>query len=111
MIMAAACMPRRSRIWVYGALSEQPVAMTPGSLIFDEARVEGFWLSAWMRDAGLVEIARAGMYVQDHFHELFDSPVQGTFGLDAVGDAFAAYAADMTRGKALLVPGAAARPL
>jgi len=31
----------------YGALSGQPSALTPGTVIFNDIRVRGFWLSKW----------------------------------------------------------------
>ncbi len=43
-------MPRRSRWIVYGRLDPETTAIRePGQLIFQNKRVEGFWLTEWMR--------------------------------------------------------------
>jgi NADPH:quinone reductase-like Zn-dependent oxidoreductase len=45
-------MPRRSRWIVYGRLDQSPtVIREPGQLIFMHKKIEGFWLSEWMRTA------------------------------------------------------------
>jgi len=40
----AEALPPQSTITVYGALARQPVSIDPGSFIFKDLRVEGFWL-------------------------------------------------------------------
>ncbi|SFO15553.1 NADPH:quinone reductase [Mesorhizobium sp. NFR06] len=43
-------MPKRARWIVYGRLDAEPtVIREPGQLIFQHKRVEGFWLTEWMR--------------------------------------------------------------
>lgn len=43
-------MPKRSRWIVYGRLDNSPTVIPePGQLIFQHKRIEGFWLSEWMR--------------------------------------------------------------
>ncbi|RWN27512.1 MAG: NADH oxidoreductase [Mesorhizobium sp.] len=43
-------MPKRSRWIIYGRLDpEATVIREPGQLIFQHKRIEGFWLSEWMR--------------------------------------------------------------
>jgi NADPH:quinone reductase-like Zn-dependent oxidoreductase len=43
-------MPKRARWIVYGRLDADPtVIREPGQLIFQHKRVEGFWLTEWMR--------------------------------------------------------------
>lgn len=43
-------MPKRSRWIIYGRLSpETTVIREPGQLIFQHKKIEGFWLTEWMR--------------------------------------------------------------
>lgn len=43
-------MPKRSRWIIYGRLDpETTIIREPGQLIFQRKRIEGFWLSEWMR--------------------------------------------------------------
>lgn len=45
-------MPRRARWIVYGRLDQSPTVIPePGQLIFMHKKIEGFWLSEWMRVA------------------------------------------------------------
>lgn len=45
-------MPRRGRWIVYGRLDQSPTVIPePGQLIFMHKKIEGFWLSEWMRTA------------------------------------------------------------
>ncbi|MGI9350276.1 MAG: alcohol dehydrogenase catalytic domain-containing protein [Rhizobiaceae bacterium] len=63
-----AAMPRNARWIIYGKLSsESPVLTQPGQFIFMNKRVEGFWLSQWMKDKPVDEQIKAGMKVQQMF--------------------------------------------
>src|SRR5581483_9543725 len=46
--------PKGSRMLVYGALTLTPCQVDPGSLIFEGKRLEGFWLSGWLRGKSLL---------------------------------------------------------
>ncbi|HTK95499.1 MAG TPA: zinc-binding dehydrogenase [Terriglobales bacterium] len=96
--------PKGSRMLVYGGLSLQPVQADPGSLIFEGKSVEGFWLSAWLARKSL--LARAGLagQVQKLLGADLKSPIRARYPLADVARALSEYAANMTAGKALLVP-------
>jgi NADPH:quinone reductase-like Zn-dependent oxidoreductase len=49
---------RGGRMLVYGTLAGEPLALDSRALMVGQKRVEGFWLSEWMRDAGLLTKAR-----------------------------------------------------
>jgi len=49
---------RGGRMLVYGTLAGEPLTLDSRALMVGQKRVEGFWLSEWMRDAGLVAKAR-----------------------------------------------------
>lgn len=47
-----AVMPKRSRWIIYGRLDTEPTIIPePGQLIFQHKRIEGFWLTEWMRQS------------------------------------------------------------
>jgi NADPH:quinone reductase-like Zn-dependent oxidoreductase len=61
-------MGAHSRWIVYGGLDYQPVTLPdPGQLIFQSKRVEGFWLTSWMKDSSIVQVTRAALGVQARF--------------------------------------------
>jgi NADPH:quinone reductase-like Zn-dependent oxidoreductase len=49
-----AAMPQSSQIVVYGALSVEGCLIHPGSLIFEDKHVKGFWLKYWLGRRNIV---------------------------------------------------------
>lgn len=97
--------PRGSRMLVYGALSLEPIQADPRSLIFEEKRLEGFWLSAWLRRKNLLQQFRISGKVQELLKSDLRSEVQARLPLNEVARALQQYSQHMTAGKVLIVPG------
>src|SRR5579859_2740495 len=57
-------LPPRSRIVIYGGLSLQAAMADPSSLIFERKRMEGFWLSGWLRQKSTLARFRTAREVQ-----------------------------------------------
>lgn len=93
----------RCDILIYGALSEAPATLHPGTMIFKEARVEGFWLSQWLPrkslPAMLWTLRQATRALKGGFAE---SRIARIVDLAEAADAPAAYAAGMSAGKTLI---------
>ena len=51
---AISTLGRGGRLLVYGALSLEPIVLDPRVLLLGQKRVEGFWLSEWVRDQGIL---------------------------------------------------------
>ncbi len=47
---------RHGRMLVYGALAGQPLTIDPRTLLVGQKKIEGFWLSEWVRDAGILRM-------------------------------------------------------
>jgi NADPH2:quinone reductase len=45
---------RHGRLLLYGTLAGEPITIDPRVLVVGEKRVEGFWLSEWVRDQGVL---------------------------------------------------------
>ena len=100
-------MPRGSEVIVYGALSLGACRATPQQLIFESKSLRGFWLSEWFRRQGNMRMLFAMREAQRHIGVELASEVAERVPIeDAIG-AIARYEESMTRGKVLLVPGAA----
>lgn len=99
-------MPPGSRVVVYGALSGSPIQLNPGEVIFNQQRIEGFYLSRWIaRQPALALLA-----MQRQLYQLGDvthASIQLRAPLAAVQQAITTYEAHMSAGKVLLVPGLA----
>lgn len=63
-------MGKRSRWIIYGRLDPDATAITePGQLVFQDKKIEGFWLTEWMRSAGPERRAAAVMEAQKRFSD------------------------------------------
>ncbi len=99
-------MPLKSRIYVYGALSEDACNnIDPIELIFHGKSVRGFYLGAWLERRGVLGILRAAGRVQ---RMLIDGRIQTGFqrrvGLREAPDGLRQYVGSMSDGKVLIVP-------
>ena len=97
--------PWGSRMLIYGGLSMQGVTIDPSSLIFEEKHVEGFWLSAWLRRRNILSQLRVARQVQELLGGDLKTEIRARLPLEKAAEGLAQYAADMTAGKVLLVPG------
>jgi len=90
-------------VLVYGALAQKAVTAHPGTMIFKEARIEGFWLSKYLPRKPLplmmLTVREATKALAGGFAE---SHVARVVPLAEAADAPAAYAADMSAGKTLI---------
>lgn len=96
--------PAGGRLLVYGALSQEASRIDPGSLIFEGKRVEGFWLSAWLRDKSLLSQLRVVGEVRGLLATDLSTEIQARVPLEEVVRTLKQYAKHMTSGKILLVP-------
>ena len=96
--------PPGSRMLVYGGLSLKAVEIDPGSLIFEGKRVEGFWLSGWLRGRNLLSQLRVARQVQSMLAGDLKTEIRARLPLEKAAEAVKQYSADMTAGKVLLVP-------
>ncbi|HZI20259.1 MAG TPA: zinc-binding dehydrogenase [Pyrinomonadaceae bacterium] len=104
-----AAMPRGSRAVVYGALSQGACAIDPRSLIFEGKRVEGFWLSDWMKKQNVLKKFLVARKVEEMLGGELKTEVRARLPLEEAAEGIRQYASDMTAGKIILVPREGAR--
>ncbi|HZZ00233.1 MAG TPA: zinc-binding dehydrogenase [Candidatus Baltobacteraceae bacterium] len=73
---------------VFGALARRPLSIDPGSLIYGQTHVRGFWMITWMLQSGPEEKRAAvtkaiGLALDGQL----DLPVAGSFPLERAADA------------------------
>ncbi|MGE0714996.1 MAG: zinc-dependent alcohol dehydrogenase family protein [Alphaproteobacteria bacterium] len=87
----------------YGLLSGAPIPVDPGLLVFRGLRLEGFWLTRWMRAAGPERrAALIGRLVELMGRGLVVPPVAEIFPLAEIGRAVVAAEREGRAGKVLL---------
>ena len=89
----------------YGAMSGEPCKVAPGSFVFRDVTLRGFWLAFWFRTS-TPEQQRAlyGELTQLIAQGVLSAPVQATYPLSQIKDAVAAAAAGHRHGKIVVVP-------
>jgi NADPH2:quinone reductase len=91
------------RLIVYGTLSGQPVSFDPRQLMVGQKRVEGFWLSEWVRAQNIATMLllfhRIGRLMRQG---VLTTEVGGRFPLDQIRDAVRQAEMPGRQGKVLL---------
>jgi NADPH:quinone reductase-like Zn-dependent oxidoreductase len=91
------------RMLVYGTLSEEPMAIHPRVLMVGQKRVEGFWLSEWIRAQRIVTLLLLFRRLRGLFREgLVTSTIAGTYGLDDIRAAVTRASTPGNQGKVIL---------
>ncbi|HKI33273.1 MAG TPA: zinc-dependent alcohol dehydrogenase family protein [Gemmataceae bacterium] len=91
------------RLLIYGTLSREPIAIDPRLLIVGSKRVEGFWLSEWVREQRVLKMLRLSRTIRDLMRAgILTSEVGATFPLDEVQKAVAQAAQAGRSGKVQL---------
>lgn len=98
-------MPKGGRAVVYGALSQEGCVVDPRSLIFESKRVEGFWLSDWLRAQNALRRIRVAGKVQRLLAGELKTEVRARLPLERAAEGLSLYKREMTGGKIILVPG------
>ena len=101
----ASCLTEGAVLVNYGAMSGEPCHVSPGSFVFRDITLRGFWLSRWFKQASMEERAQvfgevATLIAQGKLH----ARVQATYPLERIREAVAAAAAGERDGKILVVP-------
>jgi NADPH:quinone reductase len=95
-------MPNGSTVYVYGALSLEPCQVNPGNFVFQDKRVDGFWLSQWLPRHGHKAPWQTELFAL--IGTDLSSTVVERVGLQNLLPAMSRYQQQMTRGKFLVAP-------
>lgn len=89
----------------YGAMSNAPISMQAGGLIFNDITVRGFWLVHWFERASKqARMALYGDLTKQIAMGTLHAPIDRHFGLDQIAEAAAYTWAGERKGKVLLAP-------
>ena len=97
-------MPDGGKVTVYGALSEESVALDPRQLIFNLQQVEGFWLSDYLANLSLPGLLYRAWRVQKALANDMQISVRERYSLDEAVEGIRTYQESMTDGKILITP-------
>ncbi len=101
----ARCLGEGGTLVNYGAMSGDPCQISPGSFVFKDITLRGFWLARWFRQATPEAQAQTfGQLVQWVAIGKLSAHVQKTFKVDEIKQAVALAASGGRQGKILIVP-------
>ena len=95
-------MPPDSKVIVFSALSRQNVQASPDLLIFENKRVDSFWLGPWISKQNLVKMMRLWKGAQKQIPSHLKSEIRKIYPLQEIKEAIRDYSGQMTKGKILL---------
>lgn len=101
----ARCLAIGGTLVNYGAMSGEACQVSPGSFVFRDITLRGFWLAFWFRRATRAQQqAVYGELVQLIAQGELSAPIQATFPLARIKEAVAAAAASGRDGKIVVTP-------
>ncbi len=102
--MLVECLPYGSKIVCYGALSEKPFTVNSGILLFQNKKIEGFWLSSWIYTIGLEEFRRQTDLAQKYINSIFATTIAKRFKFEDFQSGMDYYKNNMSEGKVVFTP-------
>jgi NADPH2:quinone reductase len=91
------------RLLVYGTLSGEPIPLDPRRLMVGQKRIEGFWLSEWAKQQGVLTMLRLFKHINRLLSAgVLTTPVQATFPMEQVQEAVRLAETPGRQGKILL---------
>jgi NADPH:quinone reductase-like Zn-dependent oxidoreductase len=99
----ALCLGPGGRMLAYGALADEPLSISPRTLITFGVVIEGFWLARWMTEAGVLNKLRIMRRITQLMREgVLVSNIAATFPLDQIANAVRTVETPGRQGKVLL---------
>jgi len=98
----ALAMPPQSRIVVYGALADEPLQIDSKDFFFRDRKLEGFWLSRWIKRKGFLQRLLLAYQIQKLLPNELHTRIQARFPLEDILSAIDLYKKQGTEGKVLL---------
>ncbi len=99
-----AAMPEGTLV-VYGALAEKACEADPGDLIFHNKRIEGFWLSQWLKGQNPLTTLWKLRSVLSMLDTTLSTKVVARLSLEQVPTDLEAHLRSTSDGKVLIIPG------
>jgi NADPH:quinone reductase-like Zn-dependent oxidoreductase len=82
---AVRCLGAHGRLLVYGTLSGEPIPLELRLLMAGQKRIEGFWLSEWVREQGVLTMLRLFRQIIGLLRaDVLTTPAGAAFPLDEV---------------------------
>lgn len=94
--------PKGSKLFIYGRLSADVCEILPGELIFTGNQIQGFWLTNWLHEKGMIKTLFAVRKVQSLLNAELGTKIYQQFTIGQITDAIETYRNNMSEGKVLI---------
>ena len=94
--------PKGSKLFIYGRLSADACEISPGEMIFTGNQVQGFWLTHWLHEKGMIKTLLTIREVQSLIGNELGTTIHKQFSIDQITEAIETYKNNMSKGKVLL---------
>ncbi len=94
--------PKGSKLFIYGRLSLDACEISPGEMIFTGNQIQGFWLTNWLQEKGMVKALLYVHKIQSMLNNELTTNVQQQIPLDKIIEAIEFYKKNMSLGKVLI---------
>ncbi len=95
-------MPQNSQVTVFSALSQLAVQASPALLIFENKKIDNFWLGPWISKQNIVKLIQLWKRAQKQIPGHLKSDIRKIYPMQEAKEAIRDYTSQMTGGKILL---------
>ncbi len=94
--------PNGSTLFIYGRLSPDVCEILPGDLIFTGNKIEGFWLTDWLKKKSFIQNINNIRKIQSLIGNELGTKIYKTFPPEQIEEALETYKNNMSEGKVLI---------
>ena len=94
--------PKGSKLFIYGRLSADVCEISPGEMIFTGNQIQGFWLTNWLYEKGMIKTLLTIREVQSLIKHELGTKINQQFPPEKILEAIETYKKNMSKGKVLL---------
>jgi NADPH:quinone reductase-like Zn-dependent oxidoreductase len=94
--------PKGSRLFIYGRLSADACEILPGDLIFTGNQIQGFWLTNWLHEKGMIRSVLTIQKVKSLIGNELGTTIHQQYPPEKIQEAIETYRNNMSKGKVLL---------
>ena len=94
--------PKGSNLYIYGRLSADACEISPGELIFTGNQIQGFWLTNWLHEKGMIRTMLTIREVLSLIQNELGTAIHQQFPPEKISKAIETYKNNMSKGKVLI---------
>jgi NADPH:quinone reductase len=94
--------PKESKLFIYGRLSEETCEISLRHLIFTSNQIQGFWLTNWLHEKGMLKTIITIREVQSLLGKELTTTINQQYPPEKINEAIETYKNNMSKGKVII---------